>query len=139
MHNTILIVGDTVLHWMSGIQQEDEEQVSLTRKELKLTTPSGPSSPNMKTVASVEEAPTSESNGSSSPEPPDSCNNVVGGVTTLFGDWPHRVAEWQTAEQLTRLRHEVGDRKQLQTVELCVVCGDRASGMLCFLCHQTIK
>ncbi|UYV67428.1 NR2C1 [Cordylochernes scorpioides] len=90
---------------------------------------SGPSSPNMKTVASVEEAPTSESNGSSSPEPPDSCNNVVGGVTTLFGDWPHRVAEWQTAEQLTRLRHEVGDRKQLQTVELCVVCGDRASGI----------
>lgn len=47
-------------------------------------------------------------------------------------DWATKVKEWQTAEQLTRMRDEEpilkngGDRK---FNELCVVCGDKASGM----------
>lgn len=46
-------------------------------------------------------------------------------------DWATKVKEWQTAEQLTRMRDEEpivkngGDRK---FNELCVVCGDKASG-----------
>lgn len=46
-------------------------------------------------------------------------------------DWIIRVKEWQTAEQLTRMRDEEpslkngGDRK---FNEFCVVCGDKASG-----------
>lgn len=46
-------------------------------------------------------------------------------------DWATKVKEWQTAEQLTRMRDEEpiikngGDRK---FNELCIVCGDKASG-----------
>lgn len=46
-------------------------------------------------------------------------------------DWDTKVKEWQTAEQLTRMRDEEpilkngGERK---FNELCVVCGDKASG-----------
>lgn len=47
-------------------------------------------------------------------------------------DWAIKVKEWQTAEQLTRMRDEDpsllngNDKKTSQ--ELCVVCGDKASG-----------
>ncbi|XP_054709498.1 orphan steroid hormone receptor 2-like isoform X2 [Uloborus diversus] len=51
--------------------------------------------------------------------------------SSCSSDWATKVKEWQTAEQLTRMRDEEpllkngSDRK---FNELCVVCGDKASG-----------
>ncbi|GFQ95188.1 nuclear receptor subfamily 2 group C member 1-A [Trichonephila clavata] len=55
----------------------------------------------------------------------------TGKSSSCSSDWATKVKEWQTAEQLTRMRDEEpllkngGDRK---FNELCVVCGDKASG-----------
>ncbi|GBL72255.1 Nuclear receptor subfamily 2 group C member 1-A [Araneus ventricosus] len=55
----------------------------------------------------------------------------TGKNSSCSSDWATKVKEWQTAEQLTRMRDEEpllkngGDRK---FNELCVVCGDKASG-----------
>ncbi|KAG8191055.1 hypothetical protein JTE90_029495 [Oedothorax gibbosus] len=53
-----------------------------------------------------------------------------GKSSSCSSDWATKVKEWTTAEQLTRMRDEepkngTGDRK---FNELCVVCGDKASG-----------
>ncbi|GIX77782.1 nuclear receptor subfamily 2 group C member 1-A, partial [Caerostris extrusa] len=57
--------------------------------------------------------------------------SLCGKSSSCSSDWATKVKEWQTAEQLTRMRDEEpllkngGDRK---FNELCVVCGDKASG-----------
>ncbi|KAF8791552.1 Nuclear receptor subfamily 2 group F member like protein [Argiope bruennichi] len=57
--------------------------------------------------------------------------SFCGKSSSCSSDWATKVKEWQTAEQLTRMRDEEpllkngGDRK---FNELCVVCGDKASG-----------
>nr|XP_042896023.1 orphan steroid hormone receptor 2 isoform X2 [Parasteatoda tepidariorum] len=57
--------------------------------------------------------------------------NSLGKSSSCSSDWATKVKEWQTAEQLTRMRDEEpllkngNDRK---FNELCIVCGDKASG-----------